>query len=424
MNSILIAMIISVLFQNLLGYLKFKKIINPIFLFSIIHFFHNWSFSFSRHFNELQLWNANLSVEYWSMYDVLFINFVGSWVFFFIIILLAKTKKYRHNTSFTETKKLLNGYYILSFFSLINFYSNYDPTLAYGANQASDAISAFNPLSQVIFFRVIMCITYIFLNKPSKKTILKIILIELFFSAINFKRKDLILIVSSLLIKNLINKKIKILPTFRYSLFAFFGTFFVTLIPIYRSVNNYVDGFFNVFNEVIYVISDYGSQIFLYIINLTNSEGVQNWTYQLVHDGEMTLLYGKSYLQGVINMFILRPFQGSTIANWQGAYYFKSLADPDNPSQGWDFTFTAEAIQNFGPRFSFISYGILGLFIANLYSKRNKGDLYKILYLFTWPVLIIGFRMDSTSVFRLYSYILLLYLYFYLSKNIKKIDTY
>ena len=126
------------------------------------------------------------------------------------------------------------------------------------------------------------------------------------------------MIVSSLLIKNLINKKIKFLPTFRYSLFAFFGTFFVTLIPIYRSVNNYVDGFFNVFNEVIYVISDYGSQIFLYIINLTNSEGVQNWTYQLVYDGEMTLLKGKSYLQGVINMFILRPFQGSTIANWQG----------------------------------------------------------------------------------------------------------
>jgi hypothetical protein len=189
-------------------------------------------------------------------------------------------------------------------------------------------------------------------------------------------------------------------------------------IPIYRSIN-YIDGLSNKLSEAFFIISTNGYQMMFYILTLANSEGVQNWTYQLVENGEMTLLYGKSYLQAFINMFILRPFQGSTIPNWQGAYHFKEVAYPGITNQGWDFTFTAEAIQNFGPNLSFISFGILGLFISYFYSMRNKGDLNKIIYFFTWPILIIGFRMDSTSVFRLYSYVIFIYLIFYFSKGIK-----
>ena len=40
------------------------------------------------------------------------------------------------------------------------------------------------------------------------------------------------------------------------------------------------------------------------------------------------------------------------------------------------------------------------------------------MYFFTWPILAVGFRMDSTSLFRLYSYVLFIYIIFYLSKNI------
>ena len=101
------------------------------------------------------------------------------------------------------------------------------------------------------------------------------------------------------------------------------------------------------------------------------------------------------------------------------AYHFKMNAYPNVTDQGWDFSFTAEAIQNFGPAFAFISFAFLGLLISYLYSTRNKGDLYQTLYFFTWPILSIAFRMDSTSMFRLYSYIIFVYLLLYLTKQIK-----
>ena len=94
-------------------------------------------------------------------------------------------------------------------------------------------------------------------------------------------------------------------------------------------------------------------------------------------------------------------------------------AYPDVTDQGWDFSFTAEAIQNFGPNFAFISFAFLGLLISYLYSTRNKGDLNQTLYLFTWPILSIAFRMDSTSMFRLYSYIIFVYILLYFTKHIK-----
>ena len=151
-------------------------------------------------------------------------------------------------------------------------------------------------------------------------------------------------------------------------------------------------------------------------------QGVQNWTYQLVENGEMSLLYGKSYLQAFINMFVLRVFQGETISSWQAAYHFKNVAYPNVDNQGWDFTFTAEAIQNFGFTYSFISFLFLGLFISYLYSNRNRSDFIQSLCIFSWPVLIVAFRMDSTSMFRLYSYVFLTFLIFYLTNNTQKIE--
>ena len=91
-------------------------------------------------------------------------------------------------------------------------------------------------------------------------------------------------------------------------------------------------------------------------------------------------------------------------------------------NQGWDFTFTAEAIQNFGFTYSFISFLFLGLFISYLYSNRNRSDFIQSLYIFSWPVLIVAFRMDSTSMFRLYSYVFLTFLIFYLTNNTQKIE--
>lgn len=419
MNNLLILSIISFFFQNLVGYLKFKKIVNPISLFTIIHFFHNWSFVFSKHFNEIMFWRADpTQVSYSTMFDVLNINLIGSWAFFIVIIILAKTISYKNYSKIINQNILLKGYYFLSFIFFSRVLINLDPSAAYGGEQALDSISAFDPLQRIIFFRVIVCAMYILVANVNRSTILKILFVEIFLSIITFDRKDIALILCSYIIKVAINQKINFVSGFKSLIMLFSGFSFLMFIPIYRSIN-YIDGLSNKLSEAFFIISTNGYQMMFYILTLANSEGVQNWTYQLVENGEMTLLYGKSYLQAFINMFILRPFQGSTIPNWQGAYHFKEVAYPGITNQGWDFTFTAEAIQNFGPNLSFISFGILGLFISYFYSMRNKGDLNKIIYFFTWPILIIGFRMDSTSVFRLYSYVIFIYLIFYFSKGIK-----
>ena len=112
--------ILSFFLQNFIAYLKFKKFINPIFLFSVIHFFHNWSFSLSRYFNEITFWRADLSVSYYTMYDVLYINLLGSWAFFIAVIVFAKTKQYNKYYKIINTNKFLYGYYFLSLIFELN----------------------------------------------------------------------------------------------------------------------------------------------------------------------------------------------------------------------------------------------------------------------------------------------------------------
>ncbi len=413
--------ILSFFLQNFIAYLKFKKFINPIFLFSVIHFFHNWSFSFSRYFNEITFWRADLSVSYDTMYDVLYINLLGSWAFFIAVIVFAKTKQYNKYYKIINTNKFLYGYYFLSLIFTFRFIASLGAGLEYGENQALDSMSSFDPISRILFFRVILCVIYILTRPFSKTQFLKILLIEVFLSTIMGERKDLVLIFLSYLIPLSINRNINILMFLRYSLASIVACSFLLFIPIYRSAGYYIDGFYEQLKETFFLINEYGAQIIFYILNLTNSEGVQNWTYQLIENGEMTLLYGKSYLQALMNMFILRPFQGNTISSWQGAYHFKDTAYPDVTNQGWDFTFTAEAIQNFGGDFAFISFVFLGLFISFLYRNRNRGDYYMVLYYFAWPILAISFRTDTTSMFRLFSYVLFVYIILYFTNNIRLI---
>ena len=134
----------------------------------------------------------------------------------------------------------------------------------------------------------------------------------------------------------------------------------------------------------------------------------------------MSLLLWKIYLQAFINMFVLRVFQGETIL-LASCLSFKNVAYPNVDNQGCDFTFTAEAIQNFGFTYSFISFLFFRFIYFLSYSNRNRSDFIQSLYIFSWPVLIVAFRMDSTSMFRLYSYVFLTFLIFYLTNNTQKL---
>ena len=410
--------LLSAFFQNIIGYLKFRKIINPISLFSLIHFFHNWSFSLSRFFDENILWIADLDVSYLSMYEVLNINLLGSWAYFFVIIFFAKTKQFTRLIQIENSEILKYSYYLLTSIYFLRFIINYDINVLYGANQALDSISAFNPISQILFLRVPLILTYFFTKKINRSDLIKIIFIEVFLSFLMFRRKDLVYILSATFIKFLISSKINLRMVFNNIFFVALSFIFLMFVPIYRSLN-YIDNLSLKIIETFALIGEYGSTIFFYIINLSNSEGVQNWTYQLIQNNEMNVLLGKSYIQAFINMFILRPFQGDSISGWQAAYYFKSYAYPDVTSTGYDFSFAAEAILNFGQQYAFISFIFLGLIISFFYSNRNKSDFYQTLYMSTWPILIIGFRTDSTSILRVYSYFIFIYLLFYFSEQLK-----
>tara|TARA_Y100000996_G_C22536489_1_gene648433 strand:+ start:336 stop:1613 length:1278 start_codon:yes stop_codon:yes gene_type:complete len=421
MQNFIFISILSFFLQNIIGYLKFRKLINPIFLFTIIHFFHNWSFSLTRYFDEFLIWRSDPSVSYDSINDVLYMNLIGGWSFFVIIIFFANTKKFHKYYKIDKSKFFLNAYYFLSFIFGLRFISQISGGFIYGENQALDSISAFDPISRILFLRIIFCVFHIILfSNKNNPQLLKILIFESVLSFLMGERKDFILIFLSTIITLFKNVKLNILSFLKYSTGISVISFIMIFIPIYRSIV-YTNNIYNQISETIFILKEYGMQIIFYGLNLANSEGVQNWTYQLIENGEMKLLYGKSYLQALINTVLLRPFQGETIANWQGSYHFKNIAYPNVTNQGWDFTFTAEAIQNFGGNFYFISFVLLGFLISFFYQNRHYSDLYKILYYFSWPILAISFRTDSTSMFRIFSYIIFLYIFLYYSNRIQLI---
>lgn len=418
MQSFLLISIVSFFIQNIIGYLKFRKLINPIFLFTIIHFFHNWSFSLSKYFDEFLIWRSDLSVSYSSINEVLLINIIGSWAFFAAIIIFANTKQFENYFKIKNSNILLNGYYFLSFVFAFKYIPQLTELSTYGQNQAFDSLSSFDPISRILFFRIIFLLVYIIVERVSFRSALKFLAIEAFLSILIGERKDFVLIFSSLLLMSFQNNQFISLISLKYLFYLVTVSFFLAFIPIFRSID-YVNSFSQKILEAFELFKEFGSQIFFYVINLTNSEGVQNWTYQLIESGELQLQYGRSYLHAILNTIILRPFQGETIANWQAAYHFKNTAYPGDTNQGWDFTFTAEAIQNFGS-YSFISFLILGISISMFYNNRYRNDFYKVLYFSCWPILTIAFRTDSTSMIRLFSYLLFTFLIIYIFRNFEK----
>lgn len=414
MNIILSLTILSFFFHNIVGYLKFKNLVNPISLFSIIHFLHNWSFSFSRYFSDLLLWNAFPSVSYETIDIILKVNLVGSWTFFLIIVFFAKTQNSSKKYSISNSSALKKIYYFFSTFYVLRVLSTFSLT-NYGGDQAITSVEAFNPIQTLIFLRVVAIMLYISLNEVRRKTLFKVIFIELLISIIAFDRKDFIFVIMTIVIKQL-QRKFSIKNFGRYFMYSTAIVFMVIFVPQFRVAEGQSTLDSIVLSLI--AINDFGREILFYGMNLANSEGVQNWTYQLIESGDLIYLNGKSYFQALVNMFLLRPFQGS-IADFQAAYYFKQAAYPDVTSTGFDFSFTAEAILNFGTSFSFISFAILGFIVSYFYSKRLKNDLLFANYNMIWPILLISFRTDSTAMFRVYSYVFLFYLYFKIFKKIK-----
>ena len=108
------------------------------------------------------------------------------------------------------------------------------------------------------------------------------------------------------------------------------------MLPIIRSYSN-IEGFVNKLSLSFNYILDTSDLIIYYATGFVNSEGVQNWTVQLIEGGQLNLLYGMSYLQALVNIIIFRPLQPEWLANSQAAYYFKEVAYPDVYNHGYDY---------------------------------------------------------------------------------------
>jgi len=185
---------------------------------------------------------------------------------------------------------------------------------------------------------------------------------------------------------------------------VYLGLFCVgIMIPVYRSFGP-GGGFFNKLSMTLDSLKESSGQYLYYATGFVNSEGVQNWTLQLINDGSLKLLNGLSYLQGLVNTVLLRPFQPEWLLNSQASYYFKAVAYPNTTNHGHDYSFTSEAILNFGTKFGHIAYLILSIYIVFLYRAKSKILIFHRLLIF--PVLFISFRTDSTSMFRMISYII------------------
>jgi hypothetical protein len=336
----------------------------------------------------------------------------------------GRQKSVSNYISFTKKNILKYVYFILTIIYIIYQFKTGQFSVKYGLGQALTAQKAFSPLSKLLNMRIMLISAYyiIKINKSKKEVFIPII-IELIISLMTGGRKNFIIILFSYLISN--NEKIKFnyRKIFNYLFLFAFVLFLMFFISNYRKNKGSSDTFFNKVGSTLTEMNTSFSFMFFNGLNSANSEGVQNWTYQLVDNGKLELLYGKSYLQAVTNTLILRPLQGE-MANWQAAYYFKNVAYPNVTNQGWDYTFTAEAILNWGKYFAFLSYVFLAVFIAFFYNRKNSSAFYKVLYFQTWPILFICMRTDSTSLLRYYSYFIVFYLVFRFFKIFKKIQIY
>jgi hypothetical protein len=424
-EHLVVMFVLSLVLQTAIGSLRFKNLINPVTLLNLLFLVHNWSYSLGSLFEPAVRWNAPQSVDYATQIDVLAINLVSLWVMFFILLLSrAKARERSNYTKILNVKLLVYLYFIFTAAHLCKLYFEGSLSGIYGDGQSLNSKDSFSPILMILMLRVVFASIYavIRLEKNVKITFF-IIATEILVTLLTGDRKELVIISLCFLIPNLEYIKLSGLKIVKYLTIFIFVGYFVVFISIFRGTmgeTTDLQARLSVSQERLQIL---GKLAFFHMLYTANSEGVQNWTYQLLESGEMDHLYGLSYVQAASNMVLLRPLQGPMV-NWQAAYHFKSVAYPHVTNQGWDFTFTAEAILNWGKYFAFVSYGVLAFMIMFFYRNRGHGDLFKVLYYMTWPLLFIHLRTDSTSLLRMYSFILFVYVLIYLCGSVKTILRY
>lgn len=381
----------------LLSLWKYGRSMNIITIFLVVFYLANHSFYVIYKLGGLVSWRADLSVSYNTIDLLASINCLNLCIFSALILVFHQKRPYLTQEEIPRHKAYFYLYFILSLAVLYESRDILYGYVEYGSNQAKGVDGTFSPLTRIYTFRVFFAIYFLlFSESKGKKTLL--ILSELLMTVVLFERKDFSLIFGTYTLHLLLNGRLK-LDLVKFSLAL---TVFLTMIslPIYRSFGG-VDFGVKITKTVNFFSENLDKMAYL-ITGVIDTEGVQNWTYQLIQDGTLGLTGGFTYLQGMVNMFVLRPLQPQWLQEYQAAYYFKEVAYPTVTNHGYDFTFAAEAILNWGLNFSWISYVFLALIVL-LISNTKRRYVWKIAI---WPILLIGMRTDSTSSFRLISYLM------------------
>ena len=406
-SNIIFLFVLSLVFQILFSIYKFKSVFNPILYFNVLFFLHNWAFSFGTYLypDAYFTWRADPNVSYDTQVTLLLINLGSLWAFFLTFIFLSK-KKMPIKIGYTRLRNL--SLFPLIYFSfsgllLAKLISEGALSQVYGLGQALSSEESFSPALQLLNLRFVFASSYLILNRnKNKKIIALMFLFEILFSILEGGRKALVIMVLSLLISNIELHRVNFIKGLKFGGAGILILYTLLLMTFYRNTDR-DDSLLFRFYEASSIMAETSSTLTFLVINMANSEGVQNWTYQLIEDGSMERSYGRSYAQAILNVFILRPFQGD-IVNWQAAYHFKNVAYPDVSNHGYDFSFTAESILNWGWKFSFLSYCFLAAVASFLQNRKFNNDFWRLMYFALWPILFLGFRSDSTSILRMFSF--------------------
>lgn len=404
-NTILILLILSSFLQIVFVRTKYKTYNNPIVFFNIAFFLHNWSDLFVTALTEEEVGVLiPYSITNQTIAKVAIFNLIAMWAFF-IGVNIARTWKTKVLKPINyDFGKFYSFYLVFAVLQLIYSISTNKIHLTYGVGQALTSSEAFSPIGTFLNARIIIGAAYIIDKNSSRKKNLVIIITELLFAILLGGRKALVMVLFAYFLPKI--NKIRFADYLKILVVAPLAAFAIGFLNVLRGFIGTDMSFQNKLYLAINLVATNTNAFTNFLIKQlasASSEGVQCWTYSLIETGQLSLMYGKTYIQAVINMFILRPFQGP-IANWQAAYTFKSVAYPNVTNMGYDFSFMAEALLNFGTYLYWIPYLILGIFMQRIRKLGEYNNFYEVLYYITWIILFITFRTDSTSTFRYLSY--------------------
>lgn len=396
--TILVAvLILTSIIQSRIGYRIHGYLLNPITLVNIIFLLNNWGFSFSKLFIGNLAWSVPGFVSYDTRKYVLLINLISLWLFFLGYLQVFKKapvhRKFNKEFNFSS---LLTIYLLLTTIFLTRSFALGLFSGTYGHGQPLNSEQAFDPIGMILDSRIIFGSVFLITSKNKSKKY--IILIEVLISILSGIRKGLIIALISFLLSKYEKVRIDIKKVLRYSVPILLIIYILGFIAIYRSFSDSQMTFTNKMKATNNDLVENALSFATIPLLAANSEGVQNWTFQLIESGKMKKTYGLTYLQALVNTIILRPFQGNLV-KYQAAYYFKKTAYPGVSDNGFDFSYMAEAILNFGYLAPLVSL-FLGIIISIIYRKRYYSSYFYVLYIILMSLLFVHFRTDSTALLR------------------------